>query len=54
MRNVVLKVGGTPLRNAFTWAYPNGKDLGLYVIPTYQMEVHGKRNDGSPVTLLSG
>lgn len=50
MRSVNLKVGGTPLRLALTWAYPNGKDLGYFAVPTYQMEVHGRRADGKAVT----
>lgn len=50
MRNVSLIVRGTPLRYAYTWAYPEGEALGLFITPVYQIEIHGKRADGKPVS----
>ncbi len=41
MRKVQLNVGGTPVGKATTWAYPQGKLLGYFEIPTYNMSVTG-------------
>jgi len=30
MRNVNLVVGDKPIGSALTWAYPHGKDHGIY------------------------
>jgi hypothetical protein len=50
MRSVSLRVGGTPIGKAMTWAYPNGKGLGVFEIPTYQMRVTGTNRSGTGVT----
>jgi hypothetical protein len=46
MRPVKLTVGGTSNGVGKTWAYPNGKLLGFFQIPTYSCTVSGRRSDG--------
>ncbi len=41
MRNVTLIVGGEPIGEGPTWAYPAGAKLGLFIIPIYEMTVLG-------------
>ena len=41
MRPVALNVGGTPNGKGRTWAYPNGKSLGVFEMPTYVLSVSG-------------
>ena len=41
MQNVKLTVGGTPIGEATTWAYPNGRKLGYYLTPIYKLTVTG-------------
>ncbi len=46
MRNVNLVVGDKPIGSALTWAYPHGKDHGIFQIPTYELTVTGKDENG--------
>ena len=47
MRAITLEVGNTPIGTALTWAYPNGRAMGLFRIPTYSLDVLGKTDDGA-------
>lgn len=49
MRKVRLNVGGTPIGQAKTWAYPKGEALGLFSIPSYRMSVSGTDDRGRAV-----
>lgn len=49
MRSVTLTVGGTPIREAKTWAYPHGAALGKFWIPVYKLTVAGTDSTGKPV-----
>lgn len=46
MRQINLVVGNRKIGEAYTWAYPAGKNLGVFVIPTYSMKVSGWLDDG--------
>jgi len=50
MRNVTLTVGGTPIGEAKTWAYPRGATLGKFLIPVYNLTVVGTDSGARPVT----
>jgi hypothetical protein len=41
MRDVKISVGGTPIGEQQTWAYPNGGSLGTFLIPVYPCWVEG-------------
>src|SRR4051812_40817798 len=49
MRLVTLTVSGTPTGKAWTWAYPEGRKLGIFEMPTYELSVTGTNDGGSPV-----
>lgn len=49
MRSVSLVVSGTANGTGKTWAYPNGKALGFFQIPTYSCTVSGKGSGGGVV-----
>jgi hypothetical protein len=44
MREVSMVVGDKQIGEALTWAYPDGKHLGDFIIPTYRLTVSGKNN----------
>jgi hypothetical protein len=50
MRNVALTVGGTPIGEGKTWAYPSGEGLGKFLIPTYKLTIAGTDGSGGAVT----
>ena len=41
MRDVKISVGGTPIGEQVTWAYPNGLSLGHFLVPVYPCWVEG-------------
>jgi hypothetical protein len=49
MRNVRIWVGGTPVGEQKSWAYPNGQSLGLYMVPIYRCYVEGTDDVGKSV-----
>ena len=49
MRTVQMTVGSKPIGKAKTWAYPDGKFLGVYSIPTYELTVSGTNAGGRKV-----
>lgn len=49
MRKVKIQVGGRPIGEQRTWAYPNGQSLGEYLIPIYECSVVGVDNAGKAV-----
>jgi len=50
MRVVNIRIGGTAGREFPTWAYPNGRHLGLFWIPSYPCIVTGSDNAGNNVS----
>jgi hypothetical protein len=50
MRNVILNVGGKAVGQGKTWAYPNGKALGIFYVPSFNMSVSGVDNTGARIT----
>jgi hypothetical protein len=52
MRSVTLTVGGIPIGEGMTWAYPKGIDLGRFLIPIYRLTVSGTAYTGVPVTKI--
>jgi len=50
MRAVNIMVGGTPGQEFPTWAYPNGRHLGEFLIPSYSCVVTGSDNSGNSVS----
>lgn len=50
MRKVNLTVGKERLGEALTWAYPKGRDLGMFKTPIYGMRVEGTDTAGKAVT----
>jgi len=52
MRSVTLTVGGIPIGEGVTWAYPKGIDLGRFLIPIYRLTVSGTACTGVPVTKI--
>lgn len=50
VRKVYMVVGGVPIGEATTWAYPNGSSLGNFLIPTYRLTVAGSDNTGQSVS----
>lgn len=49
MRNVNILVGRTPVGEQRTWAYPNGRSLGQYLVPVYDCFVKGVDAAGKAV-----
>ena len=49
MRQVKIVVGGTPVREQPTWAYPAGKTLGIFLTPVYHCWVEGTDAAGRAV-----
>ena len=49
MRKVKILVGGMPIGEQQTWAYPNGQSLGRYLVPIYKCTVEGLDNAGKVV-----
>jgi len=49
MRRVKMVVGSAPMGSALTWAYPAGRDHGIYSIPTYPLKVAGTDEAGTKV-----
>lgn len=49
MRNVKILIGGTPVGEQRTWAYPSGQSLGQYFVPIYPCFVNGVSNAGAVV-----
>jgi hypothetical protein len=47
MRNVTLTVGGKPVGEGPTWAYPHGAALGTFLIPIYELTVQGTDTEGN-------
>jgi hypothetical protein len=52
MRSVTLTVGGLPIGEGVTWAYPKGLQLGLFITPIYQLTVAGTDSNARPVTQI--
>jgi hypothetical protein len=52
MRNVKILVGGTPVGEQRTWAYPDGQSLGQYLVPIYNCFVDGVNDAGKAVREL--
>jgi hypothetical protein len=50
MRNAALRVGASPIGEGKTWAYPDGKKLGLFLIPAYVLTVLGSDKSATAVT----
>jgi hypothetical protein len=49
MRPVKISIGAKPLRDQRTWAYPQGKALGDFLIPVYDCLVEGTDAGGKSV-----
>ena len=49
MRRVIITVGGTPVGEAKTWAYPKGQLLGTYFVPIYKLTIRGTDDKGQAV-----
>lgn len=49
MRKVSIIVGGNPVGEQRTWAYPSGQALGLFWVPVYDCYVHGLNDEGRSV-----
>ncbi len=49
MRNVKILIGGKPVGEQRTWAYPSGQSLGQYLVPIYPCYVNGINNAGATV-----
>ena len=49
MRNVKILVGGTPVGEQRTRAYPSGQSLGVFLTPVYDCFVEGKDAAGRAV-----
>lgn len=49
MRAVKLTVGGVPVGEHKTWAYPAGQALGVFLVPIYQCRVEGTDDSGKNV-----
>lgn len=50
MRKVNLVVGGRRIGEALTWAYPNGRALGYFKTPVYEMSVNGVNGAGQTIS----
>lgn len=49
MRRVRIDIGGKPVGEYPTWAYPNGQTLGVYLVPVYACTVSGTDAAGKAV-----
>ncbi len=49
MREVSLSVGGMPIGEGKTWAYPAGQTMGIFQIPIYRLTVAGRDSAGKSV-----
>lgn len=49
-RSVELTVGSTPVGEAEVWAYPDGEDLGNFLVPVYELTASGIDDTGTAVT----
>ncbi|MCO6519271.1 hypothetical protein [Snodgrassella sp.] len=49
MRRVEILVGAIPIGEQKTWAYPNGNELGHFLIPVYECIVQGSDGEGNRV-----
>jgi hypothetical protein len=49
MRKVDIQIGGTPIGDSPTWAYPAGASLGNFLVPIYSCTVTGQNDAGSNV-----
>ena len=49
MRDVKITIGGVPVGDQRTWAYPRGQSLGKYLVPIYNCSVKGVDDGGKPV-----
>ena len=50
LRRVKMLVGGDPVGQVVTWAYPNGEGLGYFLIPNYRLTVSGTDAVGKAVS----
>ncbi|MCL1825843.1 MAG: hypothetical protein FWG26_07895 [Betaproteobacteria bacterium] len=49
MRTVEIRIGGVPIGEYPTWAYPKGEHLGVFSIPVYSCTVTGSDDTGKSV-----
>ena len=49
MRVILVTIGNKPVGEAYTWAYPEGKIEGIFIIPTYEMTVEGTNDNGQKI-----
>ena len=49
MRPVLLVVGGTPIGNGKTWAYPAGESLGTFIVPIYNLDMIGTDENNNKI-----
>ncbi|MDR0702827.1 MAG: hypothetical protein LBF61_10585 [Azoarcus sp.] len=49
MRKVDIQIGGTPIGEFPTWAYPAGDSLGVFLVPVYSCAVTGQNDAGNDV-----
>ena len=50
VRKMLMTVGGTPIGEGITWAYPDGSHSVHYRIPIYRMTVTGTDGQGDSVS----
>ena len=49
VRKVKIFIGGAPIGKQVTWAYPKGAELGNYLVPIYNCDVHGRNDSGTKI-----